>query len=258
MPVDLDLGGRVALVTGAGQGIGRAIARRLAEHGADLVVNDVVAERAEAVAGEVTALGRRALAAVYDVTDPDAVARMAAAAGALGRVTILVNNAGVPPPAVARRTAKPFVETSPADWEPYLRTSLYAVLLVTRALLPAMCDARWGRVVTVVSEAGRQGEPRLAAYAAAKAGAAGFVRSIAREVAALGVTANCVSLGGVRTESLEALLPAEMLEKIARSYPVGRLGAPDDVADIVTFLCSPAASWITGQVYPVNGGFAAS
>lgn len=252
-----DLGGEVALVTGAGQGIGRAVVRSLANHGAEVVVNDIDPERAHAVADEIRAAGGRAVAAPFDVGDQSSVAAGLAAAG-MHRVTVLVNNAGVPPPNVARAANRPFVETGPAEWQPYLRISLEGVLLVTRAILPGMLGRGWGRIVTIISEAARQGEPRLAAYAAAKAGAAGFMRSIAREVARDGITANCLSLGAIRTESLEALLPPATLERIAAGYPVGRLGTPEDVAHAVLFLASRDSAWITGQVFPVNGGYAAS
>lgn len=250
----LDLKGRAALITGAGQGVGRQVALRFAEHGAGaVVVNDLFLDRAEKVAAEVEALGCKAVAAGADVTDPSAVHRMAdAVLERVGAVHIVVNNAGVVP---GTPQLKNFEESSFEEWEPWIKLNLYGVMLVTRAFLPGMLEERWGRVVTVISDAGRAGMPRMAAYGAAKAGAAGFMRCLALEVSRNGVTSNCVALGGVKTENLVATLPPEALEKAASAYPAKRLGEPHEIANAILFLASDAAAWITGQTYPVNGGY---
>lgn len=250
----LDLRSRTALVTGAGQGVGRQIAVHFATHGAGaVVINDLVAERAESVAAEVEALGVKALPIAADITDRSQVANMCEdAAGIVGGVDIVVNNAGVVP---GPRSLKKFEDSSPEEWEPWINLNLHGVMLVTRAVLPAMLENRWGRVITIVSDAGRTGLPRMAAYGAAKAGAAGFSRCLALEVAKRGVTVNCVALGGIRTEQQLAAMSAEELAKAESHYPLGRFGEPEEAANAVLFLASQAADWITGQVYPVNGGY---
>ncbi|MEX5635650.1 SDR family NAD(P)-dependent oxidoreductase [Parafrankia sp. FMc2] len=266
MTFTIDLGGKSAVVTGGGQGVGRAICLSLAAAGARVIVNDYVPDRATLVAKEIEELGGAALASPFDVSD------YAAATRAIGteKVDILVNNAGnAGPPAV--EAAPPggrgpsvslgeFTNTEPADWERYFAVNLYGVMNCTRAALPHMIAAGNGRIITIVSDAGRVGEPHMAPYAAAKAGAAGFTRAIAREVGRDGITVNNVALGTVDTIGLEDMAreSPELAERVRRQlkrYIVPRLGQPDDVAGLITFLASPAASWITGQTYPVNGGY---
>ena len=200
MPVTLDLTGRRALVTGAGQGVGAAIADLLAAAGATVAVNDVVVDRAEHHAAELRRVGGDAVAAPFDVTDFDQVT---AAVDGLGGVDILVNNAGNAG-ADAWPGMVPFAETSPADWQPFLDVNLHGVLHCVRAALPSMIHGGWGRIVTIISDAARVGEARMAVYAAAKAGAAGLMRSVANEVGRHGVTANNISLGTMRTPLTEA------------------------------------------------------
>jgi NAD(P)-dependent dehydrogenase (short-subunit alcohol dehydrogenase family) len=270
----IDLAGRRALVTGGGQGIGRATARALADAGASVVVNDVMAERADATVAEIRSGGGEAGAAAFDVTDRHAVW---AAIEGLDGVDILVNNAGN---AGAEGFAPmvPFADTDPDSWDRYLRVNLYGVMYCTHAALPAMIARGEGRIVTIVSDAGRFGDAYLAPYAAAKAGAAGFCRSVAREVGRHGITVNCVSLGSIRTagepdqpnqpnapghpnepdEPHRPDRPDDEAARRLRRYIIRRYGEPAEVAAMVTYLASPLASWITGQTYPVNGGYTLS
>ncbi|HLG67726.1 MAG TPA: SDR family oxidoreductase [Acidimicrobiales bacterium] len=246
---EFDLNGRTALVSGAGQGVGRATALLLAAHGARVVVNDLVAERAEHVVTEIRDRGGAADSAVGDVTDPDQVGSLVAAAGP---VDVLVNNAGLPP---GMFQLKPFLELEPGDWEPVIRLNLYGVLYLTRAVLGGMVERGWGRVITVISDAARAGDARQSVYAAAKAAAAGFSRVLASEVGRHGVTVNCVSLASIRPGfDPSQPLPEEEARRF-RSYAIRRPGRPEDVAPMILFLASDASSWITGQVYPVNGGY---
>jgi 3-oxoacyl-[acyl-carrier protein] reductase len=257
----LDLGGQVAFVSGAGQGAGRAIALALAHHNAGgVAVNDFVAERAEAVAAAIRALGVPALAVPADVGDHAAVKiAVAAATQALGPVTILVNNAGNAGPDAAMGLSPPFWETAPQDWDRYFRTNLHGVMNCCHAALPGMVAQRRGRIVTIVSDAGRVGEAGLVAYSAAKAGAAGFVRSIAKETGRHGITSNAISLSTLAppfdAAQMAEFLANERVKAQLSRYTIRRYGTPEDVALMALFLCSDAASWITGQTYPVNGGY---
>lgn len=251
----LDLEGRTALVTGAGA-VGREIATTLATHGAGtVVIADLSREQAEAAADAVRDAGAAAVPVVADLTDRASVGRLAAAAAGLGApVQILVNNAGMPPGSFEDTSwVKAFADSTPEDWEPLIRLNLYGVLYVTHAVIGPMVATGWGRVVTIISDAGRTGDPQMAAYAAAKAGAAGFMRSLATEVGPSGVTANCISLGTLWRSPEPPT--AEQLQRHFRRYPLRGPGYPRDVAAVVTFLASDAARWITGQVYPLNGGY---
>jgi 3-oxoacyl-[acyl-carrier protein] reductase len=256
MSFTIDLEGRRALVTGAGQGVGRGIAHALAEAGAVVVVNDIRAAQAEAVAEELRVAGGKADALPFDVTNWTQVSE---AIDGYGGVDILVNNAGN-----AGVDGFPdlsdFVTSDPADWQRYFAVNLFGVMHCTRAALPSMISSDWGRVVTIVSDAGRYGTSKVAPYAAAKAGAAGFCRSIAREVGRYAITVNCVSLSTIETPTTArptAPTPEEEAARRARMKPyvIRRRGTPDDVSGVVTFLASDRASWITGQTYAVNGGF---
>ena len=256
----LDLQGRVALVTGAGQGVGRQAALHLATNNAGaVIVNDYFQERAETVAEEIRATGATALALAADVTDPEAVDAMVSRAEKdLGRVDILVNNAGNAGPLQNVADLKPFWETTPDEWRHWLGTNFFGVLNCCRAVLPVMMRQRYGRLTTVISDAGRVGEPHLAVYSGAKAGAAGFMRALAKAVGRFEITANCVALSGIRTPGVAGLLDEEAVARMLKSYVIRRLGEPDDAANLILFLSSDAASWITGQTYPVNGGYAVS
>lgn len=255
----LSLSGKVALITGAGQGVGRQIALHFAAHGAAaVVVNDYHLERAETVAAELEKDGTRAIALQCDVTDFDGVhAMVAETQETVGPVDILVNNAGNAGPDVSITDVAPFWETGPQEWAPWVGSDFYGVLNCTNEVIGGMVERGCGRVVTIVSDAGRVGEPNFVVYSGAKAGAAGFMSGLAKAVGHAGVTANCIALSAMRTPATEAMTAHDaVLKKMLRSYIVRRLGEPDDAANMALFLASDAASWITGQTYPVNGGYA--
>lgn len=257
----LDLGGQIAFVTGAGQGAGRAIALALARHNAGgVAINDFVAERAEAVAKEIQALGIPAFAAPADVGNHASVkTAMDAASQALGPITLLVNNAGNAGPSTQMGLSPLFWESDPEDWDRFFHTNLKGVMNCCHVALPAMVEQNKGRIVTIISDAGRVGEARLTAYAAAKAGAAGFVRSIAREAGRYGITCNAISLSTLEPPMEEPqkteFLNSDRAKAHVARYVIRRFGQPEDVANMALFLCSDASSWITGQTYPVNGGY---
>jgi NAD(P)-dependent dehydrogenase (short-subunit alcohol dehydrogenase family) len=236
--------GRVALVTGAGQGVGAGIARALAAEGATVAVNDFHTDRAERVAAELTASGLAAAPFTADVTDLEAMRAMVADVEAtLGPVDVLVNNAGVPAEGFVPRS---FRDTPVEDWDKFIRLNLYGVLHGCKAVLDGMCERGWGRIITISSEGGRVGLPSgISLYGAGKAGALGFSRHLATELIGTGVTVNSVALGLMATGPDDDRRPP---------WPTARLGTPDDVAGAVCFLASDAASWITGQVLGINGG----
>jgi 2-hydroxycyclohexanecarboxyl-CoA dehydrogenase len=244
--VQIELAGRVAFVTGAGRYIGAEIARTMAASGAAVAVNDVRGELAAEVAGEITAAGGRAVAAVGDITDFDTVCALVAdTERTFGPVDIMVNNAGIPPGGV---TVAPFRRIPMDDWQKHFDVNLFAVLYTTKAVIDGMCDRGWGRIITISSDAGRVGMGQgLSIYGAAKAGAVAFGRNLAHEVGRFGVTVNSVSLG-----MMDNFAPREAAVKMT---PVRRQGHKEDVATTVTFLASDAAGYITGQTLPVNGGY---
>lgn len=245
---------KVAFITGAGAGVGRSTALRLVRdgHAATIVVNDIDEGRANEVAREVEALGATSIVALADVTDWDAVvAAVDKVSVDAGGIDILVNNAGVPVAALPVA----FATSDPADWVPWIDLNLYGVMYCTRAVLPSMIARGGGRIVTVISDAARVGEAGLTPYAAAKAGAAGFTRSVAREVGAHGISVNCVALGTIDHGVAAAFLDEDARKKLLKRYVIKRLGTTEDAAALISFLSSDGAEWITGQTYPVNGGF---
>ena len=257
----LDLGGRVALVTGAGQGVGRQIALHLggAANSGGVVVNDYVLSRAEAVAEEIRAAGGKAVAAQADVSDLASVKAMVAKGReALGPIGVLVNNAGNAGANPSPDLRLPFWETGPDVWQSFIGVNFYGVLNCTAAVIPDMiARGAPGRIVTIISDAGRWGDANLEIYAASKAGAAGFMRSVARTLGRHQITANCVAIALTDTPAVERTLQGdpERLKRQMEKYIIRRPGQPQDIANMVLFLASDASPWITGQVYPVNGGF---
>jgi 2-hydroxycyclohexanecarboxyl-CoA dehydrogenase len=254
----LDMTGRVALVTGAGRGVGAEIARYLAAFGAEVVVNDYKLERAERTAAAITEEGGTALALQGDVTDFASVTSMVEAATAqLGTVDILVNNAGNAGADPQGLTGAPFWKADPSEWQPYLDVNLLGVMHMCRAVIPGMIEGgKGGRLLTIISDAGRVGEAGLEAYSAAKAGAAGLMRALARSLGRYGITANSIAIATTNTPAVaRAIQNEDWAKKALRNYVIRRFGEPSDVAAVATLLASPASGWITGQTYPVNGGF---
>ena len=243
-----ELHGRVALVTGAGQNVGAGIARLLAAQGATVVVNDFHTDRAERTAAEITSAGGAARALPFDVSDLDAVtAAVADITTREGRVDILVNNAGTGGPDGPMPMAQ-FAETSTADWSKIFAVNLYGMMNCCRAVLGGMIERGHGRIITIASGAGQQGLGiGVSSYAGAKAGQMGFMRHLAAENAAYGITCNTISLGLI-------LADPSSVQELADSIPTGRIGTPEDPGYLAVYLASDEADWITGQTLGMNGG----
>ena len=246
----MNLSNKVAIVTGSGQGIGRAIALKLAEVGATVVVNDI-SETIEAVAEEIKTMNRQSLAVKADVSSAEDVARMVETTMATyGRIDILVNNAGITRDHLLLRMTDD-------DWNNVLKVNLNSVFLCTRAVLRHMVKQRWGRIVSIASVVGVVGNPGQANYAATKAGIIGFTRTVAKEVASRGITANAIAPGFIET-GMTQRLEEDWQQELRKRIPVGYIGSPRDVAEAVAFLASEEARYITGQVLGVDGGMAVS
>ena len=236
----------MAIVTGSGRGIGRAIALKLVEHGATVVINDI-GQSAQVVAEEIQVMGQKSLAVTADVSSATDVARLVETAIAtFSSIDILVNNAGI-------NRDQLLVRMSDDDWDRVLAVDLKSVFLCTRAVLKYMLKQRRGRIISIASIVGLVGNPGQANYAAAKAGIIGFTRSVAREVASRGITVNAIAPGFIDTEMTQKL-SHDQRQELMLLIPLGRLGSPDDVAAAVSFLASDEASYITGQVLTVDGG----
>lgn len=242
--------GRVALVTGASRGIGRAIAERLAADGCRVAVNyRSRGEAAEEVVAAIRSRGGEAIAVAGDVGDGAAVTAMfSIVESALGPVEILVNNAGITADDLLLRM-------KPEAWDTVIRTNLDSVYLCTRAALRGMLKGRWGRIVSITSVAGISGNAGQANYAAAKAGVIGFTRSVAKEVGSRGITVNAVAPGFVETDMTDAL-GAEVRAAVLPAIAVGRFGTAPEIAAAVGYLASDDAGYVTGQVLVVDGGLA--
>lgn len=238
---------RTAIVTGAGRGIGRAIAERLAAEGAAVAVTDVDPTTASDTAAEI---GGRAIGIRADVTDPDSVRAMVEQVrGTFGRIDVLVNNAGWD-------KAGPFVDSDPADWDKIIQVNLYGVLHTSQAVVPVMISQGSGTVVNLGSDAGRVGSSGEAVYSAAKGGIISFTKTLAREVARHGINANCVCPGPTDTELFASVVDGneKLREALVKAIPFRRLAQPDDLASTVAFFASPDASYLTGQTVSVSGG----
>jgi NAD(P)-dependent dehydrogenase (short-subunit alcohol dehydrogenase family) len=250
--MDTGLKGKVALVTGGARDVGREISLALAAEGAAVAINyNSSAEEGEAVAAEVRQTGAEARTYQSDVADHAGVCRMVdAVMRDFGRIDVLVNNAGY-----TRRQR--FVDTTPADWKRQIDVGLYGVIHTCHAVLPHMLRQDGGRIVNFTGDSARVGENGLAVTAASRGGVLALTKSLAREVGRANVTVNAISLGLIETPHDKTWVE-ENREKLVRLYPMRRLGRTTDVAPMVVFLASAHASWVTGQVISVNGGFSMS
>jgi len=243
----MELKNRVAIVTGGGRGIGRAIAEKFAERGAVVAIAEM-ADYGEATANELREGGREVMHYRVDVSNRDSVGEMVAAIRKnYERIDILVNNAGI-------RPTHPFLEMDESDWEKVLRVNLTGTYHCCAAVAPVMVENRWGRIINISSLAAQRGSTGgHSHYAAAKSGVMGLSKSLARELAQYGITVNVVAPGWIDTEGWGGQLDGRR-DEFAAKVPLGRLGQPEDVANLVAFLASEDASYITGVTIPVNGG----
>ncbi len=243
----MELKGKVALVTGGAQGIGKAVALMLAQHGADVIVADVNLEKAQETAKEVEATGRGAMAVKVDITRLNDVEQMVESAIArFGKVDILINNAGI-----ARD--KLILRMTEEDWDAVLDVNLKGTFHCTKTVIKHMSKQRSGKIVNIASVVGEMGNAGQANYSASKAGVIGLTKTIAREFAQRGINVNAIAPGYIQTPMTD-VLPDKAKEELKRMIPMERLGQPEDVAHAVLFLVSEASSYITGQVLNVNGG----
>lgn len=243
----MSLSGRVALVTGASQGIGKACAMKLAQSGASVAIAARNREKLEEVVGQIAGVGGQAAAFIMDVADDDQIkSACRAAIERFGKVDILVNNAGITRDQLIMRMKR-------ADWDAVLQTNLTSAYLCIQQVIGSMLKQRWGRIINITSIFGQIGQAGQANYAASKAGLIGLTMAVAREVASRNITCNAVAPGFIET-AMTATLADDLKQNAIKMIPLGRVGAVDDVASAVRFLASDEASYITGHVLNVNGG----
>ena len=243
----MKLTGRVALVTGAAQGIGKAVALLLARNGADIVVSDINLEKAEETANEINLIGRKALAVKVDVANWNDVERLVdVILEKFAKIDILVNNAGI-------TRDKLILRMTEEDWDAVLNVNLKGTFHCTKAVVRHMAKQRSGKIVNIASVVGEMGNAGQANYSASKAGVIGLTKTIAREFAQRGININAIAPGYIETPMTE-VLPEKAKEELKRLIPMERLGKPEDVAEAVLFLVSEESNYITGQVLNVNGG----
>ncbi len=243
----MELSGQVALVTGGAQGIGKAVALKLARNGSDVAVSDINLEMAQATAQEIEAIGRRALATEANVARFEDGERMVRETlEALGRIDILINNAGITRDGLMLRMSE-------EDWDLVLDVNLKGAFNCTKAAIRHMAKQRSGKIVNIASVVGLMGNAGQANYAASKAGLIGFTKTVAREFASRGINVNAVAPGYIDTPMTQAL-PEKVKEELKKLIPLDRLGTPEDVANTVFFLVTGASDYLTGQVLQVNGG----
>lgn len=243
----MKLTGKVALVTGAAQGIGKAVALLLARHGADIVVSDINLEKAEETAKEIESIGPKAMAIKVNVASLNDVERMVEAVlKKFGRIDILINNAGI-------TRDKLILRMTEEDWDIVLNVNLKGTFNCTKAVVRHMAKQRSGKIVSIASVVGEMGNAGQVNYAASKAGVIGLTKTIAREFAKRGINVNAIAPGYIETPMTE-FLSDKVKEELKRLIPMERLGKPEDVAEAVLFLVSEESNYITGQVLNVNGG----
>lgn len=246
--MSFDLSGKVALVTGAAQGIGEGIAARLSRAGAEVVVADIATDKAAEVAKDLSNRGSKSYHVSLDVANRESVeAAIAFVKDRSGQIDVLVNNAGI-----AGRAA-PVWEQSDEDWATVIRVNLTGVFLCCRAVMPHMTERNYGRVVNIASIAGKEGNPNMTAYSASKAGVIAMSKSMAKEVAAFNICVNAVTPAVIQTGILDQLSQEQVDYMISR-IPRGRTGSVEEVSAVVHFLASSDCSFVTGQVYDISGG----
>jgi 3-oxoacyl-[acyl-carrier protein] reductase len=244
--MNMKLKGRTAFVTGAAQGIGKAIAVALAKEGAEVIVSDINIDAAKVTAGEIGDLGVKAVALKTNVADGgDVAASVEQAVKEFGKIDILINNAGITRDGLLIRMKE-------EDWDAVLSVNLRSMFLCTKAIAPLMMKNRWGRIVNIASIVGEMGNFGQANYSAAKAGAMGLTKTTARELASRGITCNAIAPGFIDT-AMTQKLSDDVKKKLSEQIPLTRLGTAEDIAKTVVFLCADA-DYVTGQVINVNGG----
>lgn len=254
--MDLNLKGKTVIVTGGGRGIGAAIAAGLADEGANVAIADIDEATAGKIAAEVAGKGVKSIAVATDVTDPASVAAMVERVESeFGPVDVLVNNAAKLPVFLTFIEEKNSGQTDDF-WTKVVDVCYHGVINCTAAVIEGMTERGYGKIVNMASDAGKVGEPRQAVYAGAKGAIIAFTKSIAKETGRYGINVNAVCPSMTKTEAVSAMLSEEFEKRVVKAYPMRRLGEPEDIANLVLFLASDRASWITGQAVSVNGGYA--